>query len=68
MRAFDATRFAPEEVVVRGREAYLSLPNGQGRAKLPAAFDKAIAVPATARNWKTVVTLQEMAHRTAGGR
>jgi len=33
----DRANFAPEEFVVAGREVYLHLPNGAGRAKLPPA-------------------------------
>ena len=44
-RAFDASRFAPEEYRVIGREVFLNLPNGLGRAKLPPALPLS-AVPA----------------------
>jgi uncharacterized protein (DUF1697 family) len=59
----DPARFAPEEHTLRGRELYLHLPNGQGRAKITEAIGKALKTgpPTTARNWKTVVKLQEMA-------
>ncbi|HVE94184.1 MAG TPA: hypothetical protein VNB24_04630 [Acidimicrobiales bacterium] len=49
---------------VSGREIYLSLPNGQARGILPAALGK-LKVPAlrsaTARNWRTVERLLELA-------
>ena len=57
-------RFAPEEAAVVGRQVYLFLPNGVGRAKLPNALSK-LAVPATLRNWRTVTTLSDMASRLA---
>jgi uncharacterized protein (DUF1697 family) len=53
-------RFGPEEAVVLGREAYLFLPNGVGRAKLPVALRR-VDVPWTLRNWRTVTTLRQMA-------
>jgi uncharacterized protein (DUF1697 family) len=52
-------RFAPEEAAVIGRQAYLFLPNGVGRAKLPTALRK-VGVPSTLRNWRTVTTLADM--------
>jgi uncharacterized protein (DUF1697 family) len=53
-------RFSPEEAAVVGRRAYLFLPNGVGRAKLPTALQK-VGVPSTLRNWRTVTTLAGMA-------
>ncbi len=52
----------PEEFVVRKREIYLHLPNGMGRAMLPAALldTRRLGVPVTARNWRTVTKLAEM--------
>ncbi|MFY0580906.1 hypothetical protein ACN28S_47655 [Cystobacter fuscus] len=39
-------------------------PHGVARTKLsPAVFDKAVGSPVTARNWKTVLML----HQLAGG-
>jgi uncharacterized protein (DUF1697 family) len=57
----DAARFAPEEFVRAGREIYLNLPHGAGRAKLPQALARAHGVPETTRNWKTVLRLLELA-------
>ncbi len=58
-------RFAPEECTLVGRDLYLFVPNGLGRALLPVAIDRAVrrakAPPGTARNWNTVVQLQSMA-------
>jgi uncharacterized protein (DUF1697 family) len=65
--SLDVAAFAPEELVVRGRELYLHLPNGMGRAKLPEALVKlgrrAPALVGTARNWRTVEKLLELATR-----
>jgi uncharacterized protein (DUF1697 family) len=52
----------PEELHLDGRELYIYFPDGQGRSKLPSsAIDKALKVPATARNWNTVTKLLELA-------
>lgn len=57
--AFDAARFAPEEFTVVGREVYLHLPDGMGRAKLPPALPL-VRGTGTARNWRTVLKLAEL--------
>lgn len=50
-----------EELAVRGRAVYFHLPNGFGRAKLPPAVDRRVKVPATVRNWRTILALHDMA-------
>jgi uncharacterized protein (DUF1697 family) len=51
-----------DEVVVRGKEAYLHLPNGYGRANLNnMVVEKKLGVVATARNWRTTIKLLELA-------
>jgi uncharacterized protein (DUF1697 family) len=66
VESIHAAAFAPEECRVVGRELYLHLPNGMGRAKLPVALEQAgrrLKAPAgTARNWNTVLKLQAMLH------
>ena len=62
LKAFDAGPFAPEESSVGEREVYLSLPDGMGRSKLAVAMQRADhAKSGTARNWRTVLALDEMA-------
>jgi uncharacterized protein (DUF1697 family) len=61
-RSIDRDKYAPEEFVVKGREVYLLLPDGYGRAKLPAALTK-LRVAGTARNWATVQKLVDLARR-----
>jgi uncharacterized protein (DUF1697 family) len=56
----DADQFAPDEFVIQRSELYLHLPNGMGRAKLPAYLDRRLKVPTTIRNWKTVTKLLEL--------
>ena len=56
----DTERYRPEEFAVRGCELYLHLPNGMGRAKLPASLDRGLGIPTTVRNWNTVTKLVEL--------
>jgi uncharacterized protein (DUF1697 family) len=66
LAALDVESFAPERATLSGRELYLHLPNGMGRAKLPPALEQAgskLRPPATgtARSWNTVGRLVELA-------
>ncbi|MFT5232391.1 MAG: hypothetical protein ACI9UK_001037 [Candidatus Krumholzibacteriia bacterium] len=62
VKALMARVVAPEEVVVSGREIYLHCPDGFARTKLTnTLFERMLKVSATARNWKSVLKLQEMA-------
>jgi uncharacterized protein (DUF1697 family) len=64
--ALDPQRSPGDAFAVRGRDIYLHLPNGGGRSKLTAAFfDSKLATISTARNWRTVLTLLEMAEAAA---
>lgn len=45
----------------RGKELYLYTPDGFGRSKLAATFERLLGVGATVRNWNTVTKLHEMA-------
>lgn len=54
--------YADQEYRLRGREVYLFLPKGAGRADLSNNYlEKKLKVRATSRNWKTVTKLLEMA-------
>lgn len=55
-----------EAIEVVGRVAYLHTPFGLGTSKLGEKFDKGIGVANTARNWNTVLKLQELAKKAAG--
>ena len=58
----DPARSPPDELVVRGRDIFLRLPNGVARTKLTNAyFDSKLGTTSTLRNWRTVLTLTEMA-------
>jgi len=53
---------APEELAVVGRDIYLHLPNGMGRAALPVQMERCLRpAPVTVRNWRTVTKLAELA-------
>lgn len=53
----DPDAFAPDEAVRVGSEVHLFLPQGVGRSKLAAKVGRV----GTARNWRTTLTLLEMA-------
>ncbi len=62
----DPERSPPDELAVRGREVYLRLPNGAGRTKLTIDyFERRLGTRATARNWRTVTKLLELAASAA---
>ena len=63
----DPMRSPPDTFEVIGREIYLFLPNGAARSKLTNAyFDSKLGTVSTARNWRTVLTLAEMAEELGG--
>lgn len=49
-----------ERVEVTGEAAYLHGPDGIGRSKLAATLEKALGLPATARNWRTVMAIAKL--------
>lgn len=58
---------APERVAVRGREVYAWHPDGIGRSELAKLIiDRRLGVGVTARNWRTVTKLLELAEETDG--
>jgi len=60
--SLDPLRSPPDEAIAMGREVYLRLPNGGGRTKFTNAYlDNQLATTSTVRNWRTVLTLVEMA-------
>jgi uncharacterized protein (DUF1697 family) len=64
--SLDPLRYEPEAFVLQGRDVYLHLPQGMGRAKLtPALLEKVLGVAGTARNWKTVTKLLELADKAS---
>ena len=60
--SLDPNRSPGDTFKVVGREIYLLLPNGAGNSKLTNAyFDSKLKTTSTARNWRTVLKLLEMA-------
>src|SRR4029077_7882284 len=59
--AMNALKAATERFVLKGRVVYLPAPDGFGSSKLAAWAERLLGVDATARNWRTVTKLIEMA-------
>ena len=59
--SLDHWRCTPDEFEVVGSNVYLHCPRGFARTKLTTAyFDTRLRVVSTVRNWKTVLTLDDM--------
>jgi uncharacterized protein (DUF1697 family) len=57
----DLSAYLPDEVMLLGREAYVSVPNGQARSKLMEALTKGrLPTTLTVRNWRTVSALADL--------
>jgi uncharacterized protein (DUF1697 family) len=65
LKSLEALKAAGERFALKGRTFYLHTPDGFGRSKLASRAERLLGVEATARNWRTVTTLLEMA-RGAG--
>lgn len=62
LASLDPDRSPPDRFQVLGREIYLHLPNGAARSKLSNAyFDARLGTTSTARNWRTVLKLNDLA-------
>jgi uncharacterized protein (DUF1697 family) len=62
IQSLDPTRNPPERFIVRGKDIYLHMPKGMGQTKLTNAyFDSKLKTVSTARNWRTVAKLVELA-------
>ena len=60
----DAVAAEGEKFSILDREVCLFLPNGQGKTKLSNGFfEKIFEVPATTRNWNTVLALLELSKK-----
>jgi uncharacterized protein (DUF1697 family) len=57
----DAIRTVSERYSLKGRVLYLYTPDGFGPSKLAKRAERLLGVAATARNWRTVTALMEMA-------
>jgi uncharacterized protein (DUF1697 family) len=59
-KKLDELRTDSESYQLKGRVFYLHAPDGIGRSKLAAGAEKAIGVPMTMRNWRTVENVMEL--------
>ena len=58
------TYVGPEELFFIGKEVYIYYPNGIGRSKLSGSLiEKKLKIFGTARNWNTILQLQELINR-----
>lgn len=57
----NSLKAATERFELQDQVFYLHAPDGIGRSKLAAQVEKALGVPATARNWRSVQKILEMA-------
>jgi uncharacterized protein (DUF1697 family) len=61
LKSFEALRVKTERFELKGRIFYLHTPDGFGTSKLAKRAERLLGVEATARNWRTVTRLLEMA-------
>jgi len=57
----DAAKVASEEYALSGKVLYLHTPGGFGRSRLAALVERALGAHATARNWRSVTKILELA-------
>lgn len=68
LESLDDLRAATERCELRGMVFYLWAPDGIGRSKLASRAERALGVEATARNWRTVEKLRELAYEVAASK
>ena len=61
LQALENVKSKTERFKLKDKIFYLYAPGGIGRSKLAANVERLIGVPVTARNWRTVSKLLEMA-------
>jgi uncharacterized protein (DUF1697 family) len=61
LAAVDAEAFAPDELELGDRVLYTRLRNGITGSKIP-SWDKVLGVDASARNWRTVTRIDQVAN------
>ena len=64
IEALDKAKTPTESYVLKGRLFFLHAPDGIGRSKLAATAERHLGVAATARNYRTVERIAEMAAQT----
>ena len=65
VKALERIRKPSERFALKGQVFFLHTPEGIGRSRLAARIEKSLGVSGTARNWRTVLKLQEMIHACA---
>ena len=61
LHTMDALKNSSESYQLTGHVFYLHAPDGIGRSKLAAKVEKCLGVPVTARNWRTVEKVLQLA-------
>jgi uncharacterized protein (DUF1697 family) len=61
LASLEALRTKSERFALKDKVLYLHAPEGLGRSKLAARVERLLGVEATARNWRTVTTLLDLA-------
>ena len=61
LELLQALRIPSERFELQPRVFYMYAPEGIGRSKLAARVEKALGVPGTGRNWRTVTKILELA-------
>ena len=61
LKSLEALKTKTERFALKGKVLYLHTPDGFGASKLAQRAERLLGVEATARNWRTVTTLLEMA-------
>ena len=61
LKALERLKKESERFKLKGGVFYLYAPDGIGRSKLAANVERALGVPVTGRNWRTVNKIMEMA-------
>jgi len=66
IRKLESLTLEPDKVRHAGKEIYFYFPNGvSGSSLWKHPLDRVLEVPSTMRNWRTVITLREMAAKCA---
>jgi uncharacterized protein (DUF1697 family) len=64
VRELQASITGPEVIRAKGRQLYVTYPDGIGRSKLTnARMDKALGTRGTGRNWSTVIKIRDLVAR-----
>lgn len=65
MESLEGLKKENERYALLGKVFYLHAPDGIGRSKLAARIEKAMGTAGTARNWRSVCKIMEMAEESA---